>query len=269
MKKHIDIIAQEESYNNLSTFTNIESMNKTVRKYRDIIKASVSRSDVRARLIALLEHLKRYSCKQLGVSYMSKNKIADKLELSYKTVQRLVKKLEELGMIRQVFMKRKKDMLQTSNAIIIQPIKEEVSNKPPSKVSEKCPAIKTTTVSLKQKIKNNNKRKRAAKLTSANFIAHWVPKAFSDFTSNFYSKAETIQEFWKVVKQCNRVIDYVNDQRAFTTEQEIHIGIQAFKEFVMKIKSGTKMIKGEFAYFNGIVNKLMDKFYFDDAFMAI
>lgn len=269
MKNCIDVIAQEESYNNLSTFNDIESMNKTVRKYRDIISSSVSRSDVRGRLIALLDHLKRYSCKQLGVSYMSKNKIADKLELSYKTVQRLVKKLEELGMIRQVFMKRKKDMLQTSNAIIIQPIKEEVSNKTPNKVSKKCPAIKTTSVSLKQKIKNNNKRNRTVKLTSANFIAHWVPKAFSNFTSNFYSKAETIQEFWRVVKQCNRVINHENNERAFTTEQEVHIGIQAFKEFVMKIKAGTKMIKGEFAYFNGIVNKLMDKLYFDDTFMAI
>lgn len=154
MKKRIDVIANEESYNNLSSFTDIEELNKTVRVYRDIIRVDIKRSDVQTRLIALLELLKRHSCKQIGVSYMSKNTIADKLEVSYKTVQRLMKKLEDLGMIRQVPMKRKKDMMQTANAIIIQPVKDDMSGKPPVKKSKKCPAIKTTTYFLKQNIKN-------------------------------------------------------------------------------------------------------------------
>ena len=78
---------------------------------------------------------------------MCKNTIANKLEVSYKTVQRLMKKLEDLGVTRQVPMKRKKDMMQTANAIIIQPLKNEMSGKDPVKESKKCPAIKTTTPS--------------------------------------------------------------------------------------------------------------------------
>ncbi len=35
----------------------------------------------------------------------------------------------------------------------------------------------------------------------------------------------------------------------------------------MKVKSGVKMHKGQFAYFNGIVNKLMNDLYFDADFM--
>lgn len=31
----------------------------------------------------------------------------------------------------------------------------------------------------------------------------------------------------------------------------------------MKVKSGVKMHKGQFAYFNGIVNKLLNDLYFD------
>ncbi|MEK5106501.1 helix-turn-helix domain-containing protein [Cytobacillus sp. FSL K6-0129] len=267
MKNRIDVIAQEESYSNLSSFDDIELMNKAVRNYRDVITASIKRADVRNRLIALLEILKRHSCKQIGVSYMCKNTIAKKLEVSYKTVQRLMKKLVDLGMIRQVEMKRKKNMLQTANAVIILPVKEEVTNKQPAKKSKKCPTIKTKSSSLKQNI-NNTKRNNSVKLSSANFIAHWVPKSFAELTSYFYSEAKAIEEFWKVVKQCNRVVDHMNGLRAFTEEQELEIGVQAFKEFVMKIKSGAKMIKGKFAYFNGIVNNLMDKLYFDDAFMS-
>ena len=36
----------------------------------------------------------------------------------------------------------------------------------------------------------------------------------------------------------------------------------------MKIKSGAKMKNGKFAYFTGIVNNLMDKFYFDPDFIC-
>lgn len=254
MKKRIDVIASVESFNNLSTFKSVEEMNETIRKYRDVIKASVKRSDVQTRLIALLELLKRHSCKQFGVSYMYKNTIADKLEVSYKTVQRLVKKLEELGMIRQVAMKRKKDMLQTANAIIIQPV-EEVSHKTPIKKSKKCPASKTTTIFLKQKIK-----RRKESVYAANFIAHWVPEEFANLASSFFHSAQDIQEFWKVIKQNNRIVNHLTQEQAFTMEQELTIGTAAIKELVMKMKDN-KTIANVFGYFNGIVNNLMDKFY--------
>ncbi|WP_251025271.1 hypothetical protein [Bacillus sp. ISL-57] len=62
---------------------------------------------------------------------MCNNTIASKLEVSYKSVQRLMKKLEDLGMIRQVPMKGRQDMMQTANAIIIQPVKDEMTAPPP------------------------------------------------------------------------------------------------------------------------------------------
>ncbi|MEK5390236.1 winged helix-turn-helix transcriptional regulator [Margalitia sp. FSL K6-0131] len=263
MKKHITVIANADSFHNLSTFKDIEDMNKTVRNYREVIKSTVSRSDVQSRLIALLELLKRHSCKQIGVSYMSKNTIAEKLELSYKTVQRLMKKLEELGMIRQIPMKRKKDMLQTANAIQIIPAKNDVSDKIPPKKSEKCPTIKTTSGYLKQ---NNNNKRKSVSFSHANFVAHWVPESFAKLTSYYYQKAETIQEFWKVVKQNNAIVNHVDGSRAFTDLQLITIGKRAFKELVMKIKAG-KRVKNVYGYFNGIVNNLMDKLFFDHDFM--
>ena len=267
----IDVIASVEAYLNLSTFTDIEEMNKTIRTYRDIISTSIKRADVQARLIALLELLKRHSCKQIGVSYMSKNTIAEKMDLSYKTIQRLVKKLEDLGMIKQVATKRKKDMLQTANAIVIVP-NDDVSDKTTSEKPKKCPTIKTTTSSLKQNIKRSNKRnnvsstgnvdKSVNNFIKANFIAHWVPNQFANLASCFYHEAKTIEEFWKVVKQNNRVVNHVEGIRAFDKDQELEIGVKAIKELVMKIKNGTHM-NNIFGYFNGIVNNLMDKLYFD------
>ncbi|PEA83762.1 cytosolic protein [Bacillus pseudomycoides] len=276
MKKRIDVIASETSFHNLSTFKEVEELNKTVRTYRDTIRMSIKRTDVQSKLIALLEILKRHSCKYVGVSFLCKNSIADMMEVSYKTVQRLMKKLVNLGMIRQVSMKRKKDMLQTANAIIIQPIVEEVSDKQPAKSPTKCPTIKTTPVFLKQNIKDINKRNSndnsntaEENIKQADFVAHWVPERFVSLVSSFYSESKTIQELWKVVKQCNRVVNHTTGDKAFDKGQELSIGLKAIKEFVMKVKSGVKMKNGKFAYFNGIVNNLMDKFYFDREFMGI
>ncbi|MBT2577412.1 helix-turn-helix domain-containing protein [Bacillus sp. ISL-8] len=275
MKKLIDVIASEESFHNLSSFKELEELNKTVRAYRDIVRTSIKRTDVQSKLIALLEILKRHSCKYVGVSFLCKNRIANKMEVSYKTVQRLMKKLVDLGMISQVSMKRKKDMLQTSNAIIIQPIVEEVSNKVDTKSPTKCPTIKTTTIPLKQNIKDKNKRNNNENNTTleenikeADFVAHWVPERFVSLVNSFYSESKIIQELWKVVRQCNRIINHGTGDKAFTKDQELTIGLTAIKEFVMKIKSGAKMKKNKFAYFNGIVNNLMDKFYFDGDFMT-
>ncbi|WP_272513691.1 helix-turn-helix domain-containing protein [Bacillus cereus] len=275
-KKCIDVIASEESFRNLSPFIELEELNKTIRTYRDNIRMSIKRTDVQSKLITLLEILKRHSCKYVGVSFLCKNSIADMMEVSYKTVQRLMKKLVDLKMIKQVAMKRKKDMLQTSNAIIIQPIVEEVSNKVDTKSPTKCPTIKTKPVSLKQNIKDINKRNSnensntpEENIEQADFVAHWVPERFVSLVSSFYSESKIIQELWKVVRQCNKVTNFSTGNKAFTKEQELTIGLKAIKEFVMKIKSGVKIKKGKFAYFNGIVNKLMDKFYFDKEFMGM
>lgn len=274
-KKRIDVIATKESFHNLSTFKEVEELNKTVRTYRETIRRSIKRTDVQSKLITLLEILKRHSCKYVGVSFLCKNKIAEKMEVSYKTVQRLMKKLVDLEMVKQVAMKRTKDMLQTSNAIIIQPIVEEMSDKVDTKSPTKCPTIKTTPLSLKQNIKDINKRNSnensntpEKNIEQADFVAHWVPKRFVSLVSSFYSESKIIQELWKVVKQCNKVTNFSTGDKAFDKDQELTIGLKAIKEFVMKIKSGAKMKKGKFAYFNGIVNNLMDKFYFDKEFMG-
>ncbi|MEB8690398.1 helix-turn-helix domain-containing protein [Bacillus cereus] len=274
-KRCIDVIASEEAFRNLSPFIELEELNKTIRTYRDNIRMSIKRTDVQSKLITLLEILKRHSCKYVGVSFLCKNSIADIMEVSYKTVQRLMKKLVDLEMIKQVAMKRKKDMLQTSNAIIIQPIVEEVSDKVDTKSPTKCPTIKTKPIFLKQNIKDINKRNSnehsntlEENIEQADFVAHWVPERFVSLVNSFYSESKIIQELWKVVRQCNKTINFSTGDKAFDNDQELTIGLKAIKEFVMKIKSGVKMKKGKFAYFNGIVNKLMDKFYFDKEFMG-
>ncbi|MBG0971795.1 hypothetical protein F3I02_32605 [Bacillus sp. SRB3LM] len=94
MKKTINVIATKETFHNLSTFKEVEELNKPIRAYRDNIRMSIKRTDVQFKLITLLEILKRHSCKYVSVSFLCKNSIADIMEVSYKTVQRLMKNLD-------------------------------------------------------------------------------------------------------------------------------------------------------------------------------
>ncbi|MED3465331.1 helix-turn-helix domain-containing protein [Bacillus thuringiensis] len=271
-KQGITIIASNETYENLATFKTVDELNKTVRAYKEKFVDQLNKTQ-----LTVLNKLHNYSSKFFGVSFRTKKHIAEDLNISRRTVIRVCLHLESLGIIKQLEMKRKSDMRQTSNAIVIQPIVEEhVVTQAPVKNEEKCHTNKTTTKTLKQNIKDINKRNSnensntpEENIEQADFVAHWVPERFVSLVSSFYSESKTIQELWKVVRQCNKIVNHTTGDKAFTKDQEITIGLKAIKEFVMKIKSGTKMKKGKFAYFNGIVNKLMDKFYFDKEFMAI
>lgn len=271
-KKGITIIAGNETYENLATFKTIDELNKTVRAYKEKFADQLNKTQ-----LAVLNKLHNYSSKFFGVSFRTKKNIAEDLNISRRTVIRVCLHLESLGIIKQLEMKRNSDMRQTSNAIVIQPIivEKQVVTQAPIKNDVFCHTNKTTTKTLKQNIKDKNKRNSnensntpEENIEQADFVAHWVPERFVSLTSSFYSESKTIQEFWKVVRQCNTVTNFSTGDKAFTKDQELTIGLNAIKEFVMKIKSGKKMNKGKFAYFNGIVNNLMDKFYFDKEFMG-
>ncbi|PYE88554.1 cytosolic protein, partial [Bacillus sp. 196mf] len=67
-----------------------------------------------------------------------------------------------------------------ANAIIIQPIVEEVSDKTPTEMTEKCPTKKTNTISLKQNIKDIHIRKEddiQSHVNDKDFIDYRVPQS--------------------------------------------------------------------------------------------
>ncbi|EOO65537.1 hypothetical protein IKE_03440 [Bacillus cereus VD196] len=271
-KQAITILASTETYENLASFNTLKELNDTARTYKEKFFNRLNKNQ-----LAVFNHLHNHSSKYFGVSFKSKKKIAEALHISRRTVIRVCQHLESLGIIKQLEMKRKSDMRQTSNIIVIQPIiaEEQIVTEAPTKNSEICHTKKTNTKTLKQNIKDINKRNNTENNTTleenikeANFVAHWVPERFISLVRSFYSESKTIQELWKVVRQCNKIVNHTTGDKAFTKDQELTIGLKTLKEFVMKIKTGAKMKKGKFAYFNGIVNNLMDKFYFDKEFMG-
>lgn len=146
----ITIIASTKTYENLKTFKDVEQLNEAVRAHVSHNKKELNKNAVR-----ILRHIKQYSCKYPGVSFLTKNNIAAALGISKRTVIRNCNLLQELGIIKQYEMKRKKDMLQTSNAIVIQPFNDgEYSDNDKQENGKMSPHKNNTFKTQKQEIYN-------------------------------------------------------------------------------------------------------------------
>ena len=169
--------------------------------------------------MAVLDHLHHYSAKYLGVSFKTKNNIADALHISRRTVIRVCQYLESFGIIKQLEMKRKSDRRQTSNVIVIQPIHTDgqLVTPKPAKNATICHTLKTTTKTLKQKSKNINKRKEDVAQSfqhNVNFIDYRVPQSMrvklqtafdSKVINESFNNARNIAK--KAAKQLNLLAD--------------------------------------------------------------
>jgi Fe2+ or Zn2+ uptake regulation protein len=234
MKKNaITIIASEETYQNLSTFTDIEELNKTVRQYKEKFHDKLTKSS-----LLVLDQLHRYSAKYIGVSFLTKNHIAQSLNISRKTVQRACKVLEDIGVIKQLEMKRQSDMRQTSNAIVIQPIVEDVQQDNSDMSHQK------DNISLKQ---NHNKKEIRTEdkpvHNQPKIILDWVNKQFAQFASYFFSETEIV-ELWRISHIHSRKFDMPSCDL-------VELSIQSLKALVNKMKG--KQLDSVFGYYNGII----------------
>jgi DNA-binding Lrp family transcriptional regulator len=229
-KQKIQIIASEETYKNLQTFADISELNEAVRAHKERFKDDLTKSAVK-----VLDLLHRYSAKYTGVSFLLKNTIAKELEISRRTVIRACQQLESLGIIRQYEMKRKTDMMQTSNAIVIQPITD--SQKRPlvqGADTQESPKVShpKNNISLKQNININhlnNKRSPYIK---------FVPKSLQHFQAIFGKRVKDLYgRIWLAAKKLDVSVDqktmqeigfiamdklkqYVKEGRQLSTEQE-------------------------------------------------
>ena len=250
MKKRIDRIAGEETYTHLKTFENVEQMNVTVRQYKDTIADMGLRKDLKRNLLTILEYLKRHSCRYFGVSFKGKRKIAADLEMSDKTITRLCKHLETLGVIKQYAMKRPTDMLQTADAIVIQPVECRLGKKNNRQDDDKMSDQKNKT-SLKQNNLLHNTYQPAAPVT---FYG-----CFKDFIERTIGKDQHLtSRLFGVYKAHTNVL---LKHGAFSRQDVEEAGLQSLKSAVMATK--TKKIRNLPGYFNGALDQMLDKLYFD------
>ncbi|TYS88962.1 helix-turn-helix domain-containing protein [Rossellomorea aquimaris] len=106
----------ESTYRNLSTFDSVEQLNESARSHARQLTGTEA---------AVFDELSRHSCKYPGVSFLTKTNIGKLVGKSRRTIIRVCQRLEELGIIHQYELRRQSDGQQTSNAIVILPVKSD------------------------------------------------------------------------------------------------------------------------------------------------
>lgn len=121
--------ATTTTFNSLVTFSSLDQLNESIKVAFTNFKSMLTKTSMR-----VLAHISTYSVKYLGVSFLSKQSIAEALNVNIRTVRRSIRQLEELGLIKSYRLKRVKgDKRETSSAIVITPLISTLPNCPSSK----------------------------------------------------------------------------------------------------------------------------------------
>ena len=115
------LLNTESTYTSLQPFSSVEDLNANTINLREQYSNQLTPSTKE-----VLDVLHRYSCKYPGVCFLSKNKIAEMVGVTRRTVIRSCNQLESLGIINQHELKRHNgDKRQSSNAIVFIAVEKE------------------------------------------------------------------------------------------------------------------------------------------------
>lgn len=210
-------MTSEETYQNLQTFDDINQLNGAVRAHKERFQAELSKT-----ALLVLDLLQRYSAKYKGVSFLTKNKIAEMVGKSRRTIIRVCQQLESLGIIRQYEMKRKSDMQQTSNAVVIQPGEEEKAEN----VTQEKPEMSHQKDNIFLKQINNNNHLNVKRSPYIKF----VPKSLQHFQTYFGNKLKDLySRVWLAAKK----LDISPDQETMQM-----VGFKAMEQLKQYLKDG-------------------------------
>jgi hypothetical protein len=162
----------------------------------------------------------------------------------------MIIKAKKLGII-TVHETERKNGSQSSNLYVFLPFPV---SEPPKQETMNHP--KETSNLSKTKKQENNKRQEEPSVLDHTFVSNRVPQPFVQLVHYFFSEAKTIEEFWHMAK----IAAYRNNLEK-EMESVLEIAIQSFRQLIRKLKL-TSVVKKPMAYFYGILDKKLTKFYY-------
>ncbi|QXJ38290.1 hypothetical protein BV455_01604 [Parageobacillus caldoxylosilyticus] len=234
-----------ENLRELETFSSVEEMDNfisEVLEYFDLCELD-------RRLLRLLAG---HSCKFIGVSWLKVESMADALGVSYKTVQRALKRLKELGIIKRIRTLRPTRGGFGASITIICPIeltyREEATKEAPEGTQEASARKETfyfKTYSGDIKYTQDIKYIRQQAELDYSYLTEFVPEEFIQVVKPFVSPEEAYSLWGKVQVVAKKYAPSVLDI--------VEPAIRAFKASVLAYKM--RRIKKSFgAYFWGALS---------------
>ena len=250
------------------SFENLEELNENFHAQRTwIFERMEKKADYKRRLVKVLEVLKMHSCKYVGISFMTENRLCEAYEalhgeaISKRSAGAYIKQLREIGFIKTIAAKRE-DGKQTANIVVIEKVEaagneraaqasvategEDRSEKPAHKESENLRTDKTTSPN-KTSSKENRER-----ITKTDRLLNFVPQWFKEQISCYTGEAKPTYELWKVAKHLmSRTFG-----TAIDVEERQVVVRKAVREFYLSAKASVRgkfKMRNPFGFFYSIL----------------
>lgn len=231
------------------TFHNKDELNAAIKEHLSRYKYDLNDTD---RDILLL--ISRYAVKYPGVAHLKTETIAQAVGKSKRTVQRVIRKLERLGIIERVpFFRHVSGGFGANVYRVMSPVSPreqavkpcESKEKPAKKASESINLLNINNYYL-----NNN-----------TFVALSFYDRFRKLMTSTLGNVDKrlIYRLYGVYKAHSTPLLRLN---AFDKESVEAIGWQALKTAIMATKR--KKIRNLAGYFNGVLDRMLDRLYFDE-----
>ena len=224
------------------TFENVSDMDKFICE----VLESIDLNELERKLLRLLAG---HSCKFIGVSFLKVGSMATAMEVSYKTTQRALKRLKEIGIIKRVRTLRPVSGGFGASLTLISPI--ELTYRKVSEKSAPEPARKTTekkeTFSFKTFTKDLIHIRQQEELDYS-YLEESLPREFIQVVKPFVNPEEAYS-LWSKVQAVSR-------KYAPNVLELCEPAIRAFKATVWAYKLGK--VRGSFGgYFWGTLSRLL------------
>lgn len=194
----------------------------------------------------LLRLLAGHSCKFIGVSFLKVQTMADALEVSSKTIQRALKRLKEIGIIKRVRTLRPSRGGFGASLTLICPLvlsyRSEATEQAPERSQE---VLKRKETFLFKAFQKDLKELRQQEEIDYTYLTEWIPQEFVQAVKPFVSAEEALSLWGKV--------QAVSKRYAPSVIEIVEPAIRAFKASVVAYKR--RRIKKTFgAYFWGALS---------------
>ncbi|WP_424237235.1 helix-turn-helix domain-containing protein [Bhargavaea ginsengi] len=218
----------ERTFEDLQPFESIEELNRNL----SAMRSSEAFRSLTATAKRVFGVLARYSAKYPGVSYRTKNNIADELGVSRRTVIRACRQLEDAGFIVQHALKRATgDRRRTSNAIVFRPYTAPVT----TECHSKKPSIKRNSIKFTNDTEKPQKpRKERKQAIIKDGLAAHLPDVLRHALAPFYNDAESLYKAVGIVYRAKASI---------SRELRIESHEPAYREAITGVMSAYKRKK--------------------------
>ncbi|WP_025726761.1 hypothetical protein [Heyndrickxia ginsengihumi] len=246
-----------ENFKRLSQFNSLKDFNNNVEMWLAEYKSSFTKSELVA-----LKRLIRYSAKVFGVSTASVNTLIKSAKVSESTFHRMKRKAYKIGMLSSHTTTRDNGS-QSANIWVFQRYKDtpidlsKQQEKPSHQAIESNDKDRELTAPKTcPQSKTNNKLNKRYNGNETEFTSNRVPVQFKQLASNFYHKADTIEELWKVVKCATHKLNY-------SISEVADLACDGFRQLIRLVKK-KRVKKSIYACYWGIVNNILDEMYLED-----